>query len=511
MELLDCTLRDGGYYNNWDFSDETAEKYFKAMEILPIDILEIGYRSRPQKAYEGKYFYCPDFVLKQARVWAPSKKLGIMLNEKDCAVSDLEGLLQPCQGYIDIIRIAVAPERFSEAICLAKAIKEFNFKVGFNVMYMSKLTEQSAVFEKISELEGLVDYFNLVDSYGGIYPETVKKIVQLCKSKTSVPIGFHGHNNMELVFANSLAAIEAGCDIIDATICGMGRGAGNLKTELWLTHLAKIGTVSVDFNALSDVVSAFETLQEKYRWGTNLPYMVSGASSLPQKDVMDWVTTRFYSINSIIRALHNQNRGEKDNIKLPLFESQKQYNRALIVGGGPSVLNDKEALLKFIDNSPDVCVINASTKHSHIFRNVKNEQIYCLVGNEGHRMEDVFNSLENIKGNCVLPPFPRKMGTYIPNEMRERAFELRDVSFTEKFKDSHTALAIQSAIEIGVKSVLIAGYDGYPDESISSKEQALFSENEYLFRKATKSLIEITAITSTRYSIKTHSVYSLVS
>jgi len=512
MKILDCTIRDGGYYNHWDFSLPIAEKYFRSMNQLPIDILEIGYRSRPQKNYEGKYFYCPDFVIEQARNWAPSKELAIMLNEKDCRIEDLDYLLTPCNGLINTIRMAIAPSRFLDALELAEGIKKRGFKVGFNIMYMSTLSVDTPFFNHISKLNGLVDYFSLVDSYGGIYPEKVREIIGICKSATSIPIGFHGHNNIELAFANSLSAIEAGCELVDATIMGMGRGAGNLKTELWLTHCSTKEGLNVDFNILGELVSQFEELQNVYQWGTNLPYMVSGANSLPQKDVMDWVTKRFYSINSIIRALHNQKNGEQDNLKLPEFMPENKLKRALVVGGGPSILEHLNGLLTFLRNNPDIGIVHASSKHANIFRELPNRQFYCLVGNEGHRMENVFNGLENVTGECILPPFPRKMGTYLPNAMKARSFELRKVLFNNKIDDSHTALALQVSIDLGVDTIYIAGYDGYPNQSVSGKEQDLINENNYLFNKAITHFKSIAAITPSRYEINEQlSLYQLVS
>ena len=120
-----------------------------------------------------------------------------------------------------------------------------------------------------------------------------------------------------------------------------------------------------DFNALSKVVDEFTELQKKYDWGTNLPYMVSGANSLPQKQVMEWVSKRFYSFNSIIRALANQSKGLDDSRQLPKFDvgKEKKYKSALIVGGGPSVIHSSEAVHQFLTDQPDLVVIHDIGAH----------------------------------------------------------------------------------------------------------------------------------------------------
>jgi 4-hydroxy 2-oxovalerate aldolase len=291
IKILDCTLRDGGYYTNWDFHIETVSTYLEAIDQLPIDYVEIGYRSVRKSGYLGEFFYLPEHILQKIKA-KTSKKLVIILNEKDTRVEDVETLLEPCKGIIDLVRLAIDPNNFQRAIGLAKKIKTLGFDVGFNVMYMSKWKDNTKFLTLLPKVHGVADYFYMVDSYGGVYPEDVKEITGLVKSYLSkVKIGFHGHNNLELAFINTLTAIEEGCSIVDATVTGMGRGAGNLKTEVLLTALNSKKNLPVDFNALAKVVDEFSLLQLKYQWGTNLPYMVSGANSLPQKEVMDWVVS----------------------------------------------------------------------------------------------------------------------------------------------------------------------------------------------------------------------------
>ena len=510
MKILDCTLRDGGYYTNWDFDKDLVKTYFESFNNLPVEYLEIGYRSNPLKDYLGEYFYCPDYVLQQAKQMT-NKKLVIILNEKDVRVEDLENLLQPCKGLIDMVRIAIDPKQLKRAIGLAEGIKKMGFEVGFNVMYMSTWASQKDFLNEIPLINGITDYFYMVDSFGGVYPDDVKNTYELVRSKTDVKIGFHGHNNMELGLINTLTAIECGADIVDVTVSGMGRGAGNLKTELLLTSLNAKGMLDFDFNPLSKVVDEFSKLQQKYEWGTNLPYMVSGANSLPQKDVMEWVGKRYYSFNSIIRALNNQSKGIQDNYQLPKynFESSKK-DTVIIIGGGPSVVQHAEAINNFIAKHMDLTIIYASSKNAFCIDNSLQEHFYCLVGNEGHRLEDVFKGKYE-GGKCILPPFPRKMGTYIPESFQENAFELDEVNFTTKFKDSHTALAIQTAINFGAKNIYFIGYDGYSGSSINEKEQELFLENQFLFDKAIENEIKCVSLTLTSYgNLTQESIFAFV-
>src|SRR5690606_20966205 len=139
-KILDCTLRDGGYYTNWDFDSHLVHQYLESMDTLPVDYIEVGYRSKSLQGYYRKYFYSPIYELENIRLKS-KKKLAIILNEKDTEVPALNQLLDPIQGIIDMVRIAIDPAFLDRAIQLAKVIKSKGFEVGFNVMYMSKWKE----------------------------------------------------------------------------------------------------------------------------------------------------------------------------------------------------------------------------------------------------------------------------------------------------------------------------------------------------------------------------------
>jgi 4-hydroxy 2-oxovalerate aldolase len=351
----------------------------------------------------------------------------------------------------------------------------------------------------------------MVDSYGGVYPEDVKEIVGLVRSKVKCSLGFHGHNNLELALTNTLTAISCGIEYIDSTILGMGRGAGNLKTELLLTVLNNRLNLEVNFNALEKAVSAILPLLKKYEWGTNLPYMISGSNSLPQKDVMEWVTTRFYSFNSIIRALENQRYHKEDNEKFPIAKFDTS-DKVLIVGGGPSVADNIQGIISFLEINSDTAIVHASSKNAAYFKHLNNKQYFCLVGNEGYRLELVLDDLANFNGNCILPPYPRKMGTYVPDSVYNKTFELEEIDFVNKLQDAHTTIALQIVCNLRAKQVYLVGYDGYSNGDISKKELQLINENEFLFDIAKKYFVDFQSLTFTNYSVpNTNNLFYLLS
>jgi 4-hydroxy 2-oxovalerate aldolase len=512
-KILDCTLRDGGYYTNWDFDEQVVNTYLRSVEQLPIDVLEVGYRSNPKGAYVGKYFYSPIKTL-QALKRHTTKQIAIILDEKDVKREDVSDLLRPCGDLIDMVRVAVNPKNFKRAIGLAEEIKSLGYTVSFNVMYMSSWKEEQDFIDSIHLVGDKVDYFYMVDSYGGVYPEDVRENYQLIRDRCDVKIGFHGHNNLELALINTLTAIECGVDIIDATITGMGRGAGNLKTELLLTTLNSKEYFDLNYNALSEVVETFESIQKQYGWGTNLAYMVSGVTSSPQKDVMEWVTKYMFSFNSVIQAMDNRRHGREDNQKLSLFKPERQYEEALIIGGGSNAVLHADAVRDFVEGREDkVCLIHASSKNASHFADLPVRQYFCLVGNEGQRLENIFRgNMRQFTGVCVLPPYPRDMGTYIPPSVQEKSYELERIAFLDdSHGDSLTATALQCAVDLGARVAYFAGYDGYSDGSISQRERELFLENEQIFEAASRGGLECKTLLPTKYEgLKSDSVYAWI-
>jgi 4-hydroxy 2-oxovalerate aldolase len=511
FDILDCTIRDGGYYTNWDFDKSLITEYCKAMETLPVDYVEVGYRSISLKGYLGEYFYCPEHVMAELKAMMPSKKLVIILNEKDIRVNDVSELLTPCKPYIRMVRIAVDPKNFERAIDLAKALKQMNFEVAFNVMYMSNWQQDSAFLDLLEGMEDVIDSFYMVDSFGGIMPEDVKEIIALVKSKTNVKLGFHGHNNLEMALINTITALNEGCGIADCTITGMGRGAGNLKTELFLTYLNKTKQLEVNYTQLGKVVALFQDIKNQYKWGTNLPYMFSGAFSLPQKQVMEWVGMNRYPMSSVVNALKNKKEDIEDNYKLPILESGSFYKTVIILGGGKTARSHKTAIKKLIEKENSICLIHAGVRNVSDYLDVSCNQYYALSGFESEKLLTKISDYTKLSQTCVYAPFPRKMGTVIPNEIKKISKELENISFTKVSSESPLTIAIQISLSLGVKSLYLVGFDGY-DALINQTQQILAQENQDIINDLL--LIEglnSCSLTPTKYKfIRNSSIYNLI-
>lgn len=140
IQLLDCTLRDGGYYSLWDFEATLVDQYSQIMAKLPIEYIEIGYRSIEQAEYVGEFYYSPlDTIRKIRSKLKTSQKIALMLNAKECSADDISKLLSTFVDHVSLIRIATDPGKIEHSLEIAKTLKSFGFEVAINIMYISKI------------------------------------------------------------------------------------------------------------------------------------------------------------------------------------------------------------------------------------------------------------------------------------------------------------------------------------------------------------------------------------
>lgn len=497
MKILDCTLRDGGYYTSWDFNKKLANNYLKYMEYMPIEYIEIGYKSDEKNEYMGEYFYLPTSTLKNIKQNS-TKKISIMINAKDCHNINIEHMLKNIKNIADIIRIATDPNKIEFSLKLAKQIKKLGFKVALNIMYISKIDNSHHFFSNLKNIEKTIDILNLVDSYGSIYPNELEKLILKIKKKITTPLGFHGHDNLQLAFINSLTAIQNGVTYIDSTILGMGRGAGNLKTELILVYLKSSKQSKINLNILGNLIELFLPLQKEYNWGTNLAYMVSGAFSLPQKDVMDALKINRYSLSHIVNQL-----GNPKSASLPIFKNTKQYKNCLIIGGGQSVKKHLKHILEYIDLNGNTIIIHSTIKYIDLFKSIRNTQYQIVAGNE---LLDTEKTLYINK--YILGPSPRKTNIDIsPNS--KKIYELEKIDFIKKHHDSPLCISLQTAKNMHIKNPYLVGFDGYI-ELKNKKELYLMNETQEIINNFLQ-YGSITSLTESKYSnIKQESIYSKI-
>ncbi|MFE0461436.1 hypothetical protein ACFW1A_19525 [Kitasatospora sp. NPDC058965] len=228
--LLDCTLRDGGNQNDWQFTGRDVATVVATLDRARVDIIEVGYRGGSgsrSSATAGASAHCtPQYLA--ALPATEHAELAVMVVPTVCPVTALADLPD---SPVSLVRIAAYPWHAAGVPGYVAAARDLGLRTSVNLMAVSYTTpaELVAVAREIAREAPDVTY--LADSFGALHPDQVRERVELVGAELGTPIGIHAHNNLGLAAANALAALDAGASYLDASLCGMARGAGNLATE----------------------------------------------------------------------------------------------------------------------------------------------------------------------------------------------------------------------------------------------------------------------------------------
>lgn len=277
IKILDCTIRDGGLMNNWQFSEEMVRSVFQALDEAGVDIMEIGYLSS-EKAFSrkenGPWKFCSSKDLDRVVEETESgMKLGAIA---DIGRIEYEDIPMKADSHLDIIRAACYVKDVDKAIDLAHHCIDKGYEACVQLMAVSKVIERD-LDEALNDLsKSRVESVYIVDSYGSLYAKQVRALTEkYVKALPNKVIGFHGHNNQQMAFANSVEALQAGARQVDATLFGIGRAAGNCPLELLVAYL---NNPKYDLHpivrAIQDEVLPFK---KDLEWGYHMPYMITGA------------------------------------------------------------------------------------------------------------------------------------------------------------------------------------------------------------------------------------------
>jgi 4-hydroxy 2-oxovalerate aldolase len=275
--FIDCTLRDGGYYNAWDFSLETVHDYLNAMVVAGVDVVELGLRSLKNEGFKGAYAYSTDDFLKSLSI--PNElKVGVMVNAAELLGDEpLEELLKrlfPASAEnspVDLVRIACHVHEFAEALPASVWRKEAGYKVGFNLMQVADRSQEEVESLACEANRWSLDVLYFADSMGSMDPEHTARLIGWLRKHWKGALGIHTHDNMGMAMRNTLRAMKDGVTWLDATVTGMGRGPGNAKTEYLAIEIAKKRGLNSNLVPLASLIRrVFGPMQYECGWGTNV-------------------------------------------------------------------------------------------------------------------------------------------------------------------------------------------------------------------------------------------------
>ena len=312
LTVLDCTLRDGGYYNSWEFSNDLINEYLVAMQSANIDVVEIGFRFIKNQGFKGACAFSTDTFLENLNI-PRDLKISVMINAADLfyetnTKKSLNKLFpnSHVNSKVDIVRIASHFDELNVSIEASNWLSEKGFDVGINLMQISDRSEkQIEEFAKLANDKSIkVVYF--ADSLGSLRPVDIKKIVKVLSENCIKPIGVHAHDNMSLALLNTLEALNYGATWLDSTVMGMGRGPGNVKTENLLFEIENLREKPLNILPLMTFSSKYlKPLQKKYQWGTNLYYYLAGKFGIHPTYIQEMLVDPRFNEEDIISVIKN--------------------------------------------------------------------------------------------------------------------------------------------------------------------------------------------------------------
>ncbi|MGB7403207.1 MAG: 3-deoxy-manno-octulosonate cytidylyltransferase [Arcobacter sp.] len=493
IKILDCTLRDGGYINDWAFKDTHIVKILKSLDNSHVDIIECGYLNDKKGMQSDSTLFKSITTADKALtslVKSNAQKV-IMINLGDF---DVQNLPAKEQSSIDGIRLAFHKKDIDKAFETAYKIKELGYNLYFQPMVTKnyKDIEFLSIIEKTNELNPYTFY--IVDSFGSMTLDEFHKYLILAQNNLnySISLGYHSHNNMQLAFSNAISMCNQNLKreiIIDSSIYGIGRGAGNLNTELIADYLNNAHEKEYDTLPLLDIIDELlASLMAKNSWGFSPAQFLSAsynchpnyASFLVNKN-----TNHIVGIKKILDKLPEENKSSFDKelieklyreyILEPKSNLQGELKlrldkNILLIASGKSV-NEYKELLQSKEKDSNYQIIGLNHKPSI-------ECDYYFFTNQ-KRYDEFY---EKIELNKII----------VTNNIQIKSnllavLDFEKLAFVGKELVINVAIScINYLINLNIKKVSISGLDGYRENvnnynydetSVISDSQTLLEQN----------------------------------
>ena len=470
IQILDCTLRDGGYCNNWKFGLNNAKKITSGLVEANIEIIECGFISN-RISYDEHATRFPNFesVSNIIPTNRENKLFIAMINYGEFEAEEIPD----CDGSsVDGLRVAFHKKNVNDALELARAIKEKGYFIFLQPMLSLNYSDVEFM-ELIFKANELCPYaFYIVDSFGVMKSKDLTRFFYLVEHNlnSDIWIGFHSHNNMQLAYSNAMKLTHIDTNrnlIIDSSIYGMGRGAGNLNTELFVQYLNENAEKKYQLKPLLGLID--EILNEFYQrnsWGYSLPNYISAAHNAHPYYagyLDDKKSLTIDAMDDIFCMMDDEKKISYDkeyveNLYIQYMESGKliaehetdlkniiEGNEILLIAPGKSSVEEKEKIRSFISDNKDVVVI--SINHNYSFVNTD----FVFVSNLRR-----FRELDtDVRKKAIVTSNIPAIGVY-------SKFSYHDLMNTEKdVSDNAGLMAIMFVIKEKARAVYLAGYDGY--------------------------------------------------
>jgi hypothetical protein len=302
-KLLDCTIRDGGYLNQWNFSFPFVFRLLRVLDEAGFNYAEVGFWNPKQAGRD--WVHCDCELLRSLKADELSLELVLLMDFGSCTLEEIPDELIPLVG---LIRIASHKKDLAKAVEFAAQLKARGFGVTINAMGITSYSQADLMelAAQARKAEPACDYFYMADSFGALIPSRTEQLFHYLATVTEIPLGFHPHNNLELAVANTLSALGAGAAIVDSSLLGIGRGGGNLRSEVIAAILGRSGDALVNpLPLLSYADATFDRIGRNLGLSYDLEQVISGMAACHPNYASNLMGTKRKALDEIYRVIES--------------------------------------------------------------------------------------------------------------------------------------------------------------------------------------------------------------
>lgn len=477
VQLLDCTLRDGAYIVDAKFGVPAIKGIIKKLQDADVDIIECGWLKNTLHEEGTSFYHVPEDLEQYVQKRREDTTYVAMI---DWDRYDLQYLPQRDGKSLDAIRVVFPHGKHKEGIAVGKKIAKKGYQVFFQAANTLAYSDEELVelAEEMNQINPVA--VSVVDTFGAMYQEDLERIVHVLNEKLNpqIRLGFHSHNNQQLSFALTMHFVELlqltdrGC-IVDASLCGMGRGAGNATTELVANYLNLKQYCNYDMNQIMDAIDMYmQYFQENYTWGYSTPYFIAGmycchvnniayllknhrTNALDMRNIIESLSPeerRKYDYDLLEeKYLENQNRIVDDDAVMEQLEHALANREVVLIAPGKTSSTDWKQITEYIQKTNAIVIgINA------INPNYTFDYLYLM---------------NTVRYNYAKEVYPKQFGEVqkilLSNIKTSPEEKEMIVNFNRVIKrgwehfDNAVINALRLLDKLHVQKVSLAGFDGF--------------------------------------------------
>lgn len=491
VKLLDCTLRDGGFLNDWNFGHNGILSIFRRLTKAGVDFIEVGFINA-KRTFDPDRTINPDSKSFDEILKGQDKKNANILGMIDYGTCPIENISLKKDSFLDGIRVIFKKKDMVNAINFCQQIKDKGYEVYVNPVSITTYTDREMLdlIDLVNELNPKA--MSLVDTYGLLHKDRLFKYFYLLDNNLNpnIEIGYHSHNNFQLAYANAIELLNIKTDrniILDSSLYGMGKSAGNCNTELLAMYLNNNYDKKYDITEILNTID-LEILRftKQYSWGYQLTYYLSALNDchpnyvtfLEKKNMLP-----VKDINSILSKIDEKKKlsFNEEHIEALYQEHQRQYiddskayeqlsneiagKAVLLLGPGKSIKDKYEKINEFIQNN-DIKILSVN----HINSLFNSDYIFISNAKRYDQFIDFFTKNDN---NTKLITTSN-----ITNDKEQSDYILNWdnlISQNTIVGESSLYLLMKALIKLKVNKVILAGFDGF------SKVAQNYYDNNYQF------------------------------